>query len=348
MTKPATPDTSQHRRARGTHDAAPALIGVDWGSSRLRAYLLTADGRVLETLTRDVGILGTPVARQREVLSRALAPWLRRHPAMPIVAAGMIGSSSGMVETSPVAAPADAAKVAAGVSHTALADGTDVVVLPGLVDRHGDHDDLLRGEEAQILGWLASPDAVPEAVLVLPGTHSKWVRIAAGTIRGFHTFPTGELFATLRETPSLKSAREARGGQAASKTPGDATPGRRPAVNAAAFRDAVTRGLASPGLSHDLFGLRVTALARGAGHAATPPAAPFPLDDALSGLLLGHEIHEATGRGLLAERLPVVVVGDLPLSERYRTALEVASLEATVADAERCVARGIATVHALA
>ncbi len=36
-------------------------------------------------------------------------------------------------------------------------------------------------------------------MLVLPGTHSKWVRHGEGTIAGFHTFMTGEIFAALRD-----------------------------------------------------------------------------------------------------------------------------------------------------
>jgi 2-dehydro-3-deoxygalactonokinase len=50
----------------------------------------------------------------------------------------------------------------------------------------------MRGEETQLLGALGA-DATDEAVVCLPGTHSKWVRVNGGTVERFATFMTGEL-----------------------------------------------------------------------------------------------------------------------------------------------------------
>ena len=44
-------------------------------------------------------------------------------------------------------------------------------------------------------------DAADDAVVCMPGTHSKWVRASGGTVERFATFMTGELFdVVLRET----------------------------------------------------------------------------------------------------------------------------------------------------
>ena len=41
-------------------NAAPALIALDWGTSSLRAYLLDAQGAVLETRASSAGIMNLP------------------------------------------------------------------------------------------------------------------------------------------------------------------------------------------------------------------------------------------------------------------------------------------------
>ena len=44
-------------------------------------------------------------------------------------------------------------------------------------------------------------DAADDAVVCMPGTHSKWVRTSGGTVERFATFMTGELFDVVsRET----------------------------------------------------------------------------------------------------------------------------------------------------
>jgi len=58
----------------------------------------------------------------------------------------------------------------------------------------------MRGEETQLLGALGA-DAADDAVVCMPGTHSKWVRVSGGTVERFATFMTGELFGVVsRET----------------------------------------------------------------------------------------------------------------------------------------------------
>src|SRR5699024_11905408 len=57
----------------------------------------------------------------------------------------------------------------------------------------------MRGEETQITGaLLAEQDdnhLAQERVMVLPGTHSKWVYIREGVITDFSTHMSGEFFA---------------------------------------------------------------------------------------------------------------------------------------------------------
>ena len=76
----------------------------------------------------------------------------------------------------------------------------DIRILPGIAQRDPKAPDVMRGEETQLLGALGV-DAADDAVVCMPGTHSKWVRANGGTVERFATFMTGELFDVVsRET----------------------------------------------------------------------------------------------------------------------------------------------------
>src|SRR3569623_2555463 len=52
-------------------------------------------------------------------------------------------------------------------------------ILPGVAQRDAGHEDVMRGEETQLLGLLALQPGF-EGTAILPGTHSKWVEIRGG------------------------------------------------------------------------------------------------------------------------------------------------------------------------
>ncbi|HEY8612006.1 MAG TPA: 2-dehydro-3-deoxygalactonokinase, partial [Roseomonas sp.] len=74
---------------------APELIALDWGTSSLRAYLMGAGGRVLDTYTGPLGIMRVVDGNFAAVFERAKGAWRSRWPGLRAVAAGMIGSEQG-------------------------------------------------------------------------------------------------------------------------------------------------------------------------------------------------------------------------------------------------------------
>ena len=69
-------------------------------------------------------------------------------------------------------------------------------------------DDVMRGEESELLGLL---DLVPgldtaDAWVMMPGTHSKHIRLERGRLTGFTTYMTGELYAHLRSMSTLRAS----------------------------------------------------------------------------------------------------------------------------------------------
>ena len=198
----------------------------------------------------------------------------------------MVGAKQGWREAPYVACPAGLAEIAAAMLTVETAFGP-VRIAPGLsaFDERG-APDVMRGEETQLLGALASGGG--EGVYVLPGTHSKWARVEGGRIVGFETFMTGEVYAVLRDHSVL------------GRMMAEAVPG-------AGFARGVeaARGLARPGdLLHAIFAARTFGLFE------TLP--PDQLGEYLSGLLIGAEIL-AGARGAAT----ATAIGSAALTARY-------------------------------
>ena len=60
----------------------------------------------------------------------------------------------------------------------------------------------MRSEEIKSLG-AAALAGQKNALLCVPGTHCKWVDVAAGTVTGFQTIMTGEIYGLLNDAGSL-------------------------------------------------------------------------------------------------------------------------------------------------
>lgn len=271
----------------------PALIAIDWGTTSFRAALLDGTGAILDRRSAAAGILQVQDRAFAAVARSELGSWLERWPGLPLYASGMIGSRQGWVEVPYVPCPAGLGEVAAAVVRHE-ADGLALSFVPGLsrTDAAG-VPDVMRGEEVQVLGIAGD---ARDGLVVLPGTHSKWVRVAQGRIVAFHTFMTGELYAALKGHTIL--GRLMRG----------------EAEDAAAFARGVRRGAEEPALGHALFSVRTLPLM---GLLPETGVASY-----LSGLLIGAEI--AGGLGL-AGTVPaeVPVVGDARLQRLYRAAGQV-------------------------
>ena len=292
----------------------PAIIGVDWGSSRLRCYAVAADGEIRATVHSDSGVLVTRQKEHAGELLRLLADWRARWPDVPIVASGMVGSRGGLKETAYLSTPAGTDELRRGLDSVVVGDAT-IALVPGLI-HHGEHGvDVMRGEETVLAGWSIMRGPDPASVVVLPGTHSKWARVADHRVIEFCTFPTGELFDSLLHSGALRDL-----------LPTDE------AHDASAFRDGVERGLAAQGLLHDYFSVRAEVVT------GTSPARS--IRSHLSGLLVGYEITEASRRMRIAPDESLVIVGQGRLALRYAEAMRLADLTATDVSAEQCLARG--------
>lgn len=308
---------------RGTSVAADdtALIGLDWGTSSLRAYRLSAGGRVIERRDAAKGILAVPDGRFVETLEEVAGDWLRAAPRAPVIASGMIGSRQGWREVPYAACPAGLAVIAEGIVTIPGPLGREVRLVPGLSLRgEGGIPDVMRGEETQILGALAAAGGT-DGVFLLPGTHSKWAWVEAGRIARFATYMTGEVYAVLSRHSILGRLMA-----------GEAIDGPGFARGLARAREA---GSGQPGdLLHEVFSARTLALM---GDLPGDAVAGY-----LSGLLIGAEVTAALARTGGAGQ--VTILGGASLTGLYRTALTEAGMTPVAGDPD-AAAQGL---HALA
>lgn len=302
---------------------AAALIGLDWGTTSLRAFLFGADGRVLARRDAADGIKSAAADGFEAVMRRHVEPWRAEAPRAPIIASGMIGSRNGWIETPYLAPPVGAREIAAGLIALALEDGATVHFAPGVsADPPGGAPDVMRGEETEIVGLRRSGGALAEperAMVVLPGSHSKWVALDHGRIAQFRTFVTGELFAAVADHTIL--------GALAETGPFDAE----------AFDAAVDLSAAGDQpLLHLLFGARTRVL--------FGRLAPASVRDHLSGLLIGAECAAAWRADGAAGP---VVAGRGDLTDRYTRALRRLGAEPIAAQPD-AAARGLWRIAAAA
>jgi 2-dehydro-3-deoxygalactonokinase len=294
---------------------SPALIAIDWGSSSFRAYLMSANGEVLDGVASGDGIGSVAAGAYPATLRRLIGKWLETHSFLPVIASGMVGSRHGWREAAYVKCPAGPRDIASHLTEVE-AERRRIFLAPGLtfVDEAG-QPDVMRGEETEIFG-IADSGA---RLIVLPGSHSKWARVEGDRVVAFRTIITGELFAALRDHTVAGAFARA----APAKSPGEA------------FALGVERGAAAAacegkaGLLGLLFGARSLPLAGALGE-----------DDAgeyLSGLLIGAEIGE--GRRLHPGEEPHVA-GAEALVERYLNAFETLGVLARAAP-PRAAARGL-------
>lgn len=275
------------------------MIGVDWGSSRFRAWLIRADGTTA-TLRFDEGIVFDRPAALADRLAVLLAAWLTEIPAPDlIVGVGMVGSRTGIVDAGYVSTPASYEDWCAGAVSAGGVGGVPLIIMPGVIDEGSTRVDVMRGEEFQVFGVTGRP---VDGTYLCPGTHSKWVEVGDGGIRSIRTFVTGELYRLWEghwlATGLIDSVNQDREG----------------------FDDGLVLALAGVSVTNGLFLLRAGVVA---GRSSSDR-----LREALSGLLIGCEIRDASASGTGAG--PLTIIGEPRLADRYARAAARFGLETSV------------------
>jgi 2-dehydro-3-deoxygalactonokinase len=298
------------RAAEGT------FVGVNWGSTNFRAYLIGADGAALDDYSASAGIVTLDRNGMAATMDELAARWPDRGP---VYASGMIGSNVGWTEVPYALAPAGCADlVAAAVSTTIGRVATHIV--PGVACRRSfdGQPDVLRGEEIELMG-LATLRNV-DGWAALPGTHTKWARIEHGRVVDFFTSMSGEMFDRLTTKGLL-----------ASIVDGEAADG-------PVFQQGVAVGRAHRlGLGTLLFGARAQVVR---GDLAKKDAASY-----IRGLLIGSEIADALAVYPTLRDGVVPLIGNAALCRLYASALLAADVRSEAFDSRAACLRGFRALH---
>lgn len=286
-------------------------IAVDWGTSNMRAWAMSASGTILADATCADGMGKLTKAEFEPALMQIAGGWI--NGPTTVIACGMVGSRQGWVEAPYAAVPCPALPESFVQAHTANPD-LQVHVIPGI--KQTDPADVMRGEETQIAGFLArNPNW--DGVICLPGTHTKWVHVSADEVVSFQTFMTGEMFDTIAKKTILRHSMTTDG------------------WDDDAFQTGLGDAMARPEkLAARLFSLRANDLLHDVASGTARAR--------LSGLLIGAELAAAKPYWLGQQ---IAVIGEGSLSKLYVTALAQQSAPATQVQAAAITVAGLTAAY---
>jgi 2-dehydro-3-deoxygalactonokinase len=293
------------------------FIVVDWGTTRVRAYLV--DGAtIVDRVERDEGVSALSKGQHAGVFRRLCGAWLEREPGLSVALVGMVGSREGWVEAPYAACPASPADVARAMIAVDLGGGQVGHIVPGLTCAPAPGAaDVMRGEET-----LAFGAGIDNGLICLVGTHPKWVEMRNGRVERFATYLTGEMYALMRHHSMV--------GRPATEPEDPA--GFELGLHAAERNGGSTR----VGLLHLLFGARAATVS-----GQLPSAALGPY---ISGLLTGDEINGAFAQFEKPEVL--TVIADQPRAEIFAKALARHGVPADIKAPVEALIRGLGRILA--
>ena len=293
-------------------------VAVDWGTSNVRAWGIASDGSQTFAAASDKGMGKIARADYPAILSELVAD---RFAGGDIIICGMAGARQGWLEAPYLDTPANLNRLRAGAVSPAGADTRFAPrILPGVCQRQFGHEDVMRGEETQLLGLLALQPGF-EGTAILPGTHSKWVEIRDGKIIRFSSAMTGEIYEVLSEHSVLRHS-------FIGERTGPETE--------AGIADGMTAGLEQPELFTALaFRTRAAALLSGKG--------PDWCSGYLSGLLVGTEIG---GHRDWLGRDAVPLIGSARFARLYGAALTKLGMKSVPIDAADATIAGLKLARA--
>jgi 2-dehydro-3-deoxygalactonokinase len=292
------------------------FVGINWGSTNFRALLIAADGAVIDEYSAPSGVVGLDRSGMAAMIDELAMRWPKRGP---IYASGMIGSNVGWIEVPYANAPAGCADLAAATVATHIGN-VSAHIVPGITCRRSfdGEPDILRGEEIELMGLAAL--RAGDGWVALPGTHTKWARLAGGRVVDFFTSMSGEIFDRLTAKGLLASIVE-----------GEAKEG-------PAFDRGVSAGRARRlSLGTLLFGARAQVVR---GVLAKSDAASY-----IRGVLIGSEIADALGVYPTVSESVIPLIGNRALCHLYASALGTAGVSSELIESRAACLRGFRALH---
>jgi len=232
----------------------------------------------------------------------------------PLILSGMVGSSIGMMNLPYKEVPLSV-------------DGSDLIIKklePSevlnanvlLVSGARTADDVMRGEETQLVGCSHNNEKIGQSLYIFPGTHSKHIVVESDKAVSFKTYMTGEFFKLLSTKSILSVSVEEGSGMMDEK-------------NKRSFENGIEESVKT-NLLHSSFQVRTNQLFN---KLSKEENYYF-----LSGLLIGAEVRELIN----AHYKRIVLVTTKRLGQFYEAAIRMLNPETLVEmeDADKALIRG--------
>lgn len=201
------------------------IVTIDSGTTNTRVRVCKDKTVIAEASgtvgVRDAAITGNQrvlIQGVREVLHQALsnANVCVGRDGMQILASGMITSNMGLYEVPHISAPANRDDLAYGAVQKLLPEIIDhpIWFLPGVKNNVSQVDlascemmDVMRGEETETLGVISLFGINGPALVILPGSHSKFVKLDSdNNIVSSATTIAGELLDVVTQNTILANS----------------------------------------------------------------------------------------------------------------------------------------------
>jgi len=293
--------------------SAVEWVAVDWGTSNLRAWGIGSAGEITFARSSPDG-MGRLTREQYPSVLTGLLSEVRE--SVDVLICGMAGARQGWLEAPYLDAPADLGTLARGAVRPDMPGAQFAAsILPGVCQREVGAEDVMRGEETQLLGLSA---LIPgfSGLVIMPGTHSKWALLDGTILTRFSSAMTGELFELLRVHSVL---RHSLGGELEGEE------------RDIGFDAGLALGLDKPErLTATLFKVRAGALLSG--------RSPAWCAGFLSGLLIGAEIG---GQRNWIGSAEIPLIGSVGLCSLYQGALARLGAKSRIVDATDATLAGL-------
>lgn len=293
--------------------SAVEWVAVDWGTSNLRAWGIGSAGEITFARSSPDG-MGRLTREQYPSVLTGLLSEVRE--SVDVLICGMAGARQGWLEAPYLDAPADLGTLARGAVRPDMPGAQFAAsILPGVCQREVGAEDVMRGEETQLLGLSA---LIPgfSGLVIMPGTHSKWALLDGTILTRFSSAMTGELFELLRVHSVL---RHSLGGELEGEE------------RDIGFDAGLALGLDKPErLTATLFKVRAGALLSG--------RSPAWCAGFLSGLLIGAEIG---GQRDWIGSAEIPLIGSVGLCSLYQGALARLGAKSRIVDATDATLAGL-------
>ncbi|WP_392560602.1 2-dehydro-3-deoxygalactonokinase [Orbus mooreae] len=170
------------------------IVTIDSGTTNTRVKLW-GNNVVIAQASDTVGVRDTAITGSKDKLSKAVKCCLMTvldkagiscYDNLIIVASGMITSNLGLCDIPHLLTPVSQQKLAAGMVKKILPDiiNHPIWFIPGVKNDVSNINldncelmDIMRGEEVEVVGVLSLLNLYGSALIILPGSHSKFVKI---------------------------------------------------------------------------------------------------------------------------------------------------------------------------